>query len=509
MKKSLRLVVACALLLGLAGCAAEGSAGGRSNSRLVIGLSSLPPTLDTSLTTLVPASVLARNVFESLVTTDSQWNVRPMLADSWDVSADGLQIVFHLRQGVLFHDGSELTAEDVVASMRRWTTLSSQGRTAFPGAQWRSDSPTTVTLTMRKPNVVALQILGYNDGNLAAVMPAKIAEKAGRKPLKTFVGTGPYKLASFDKDQSIVFTRFDRYVARAEEPDGLAGDRTGTYETIEVQRSPDLQSLLAGAETAAYDIANVTPDDWSRVAGSRDLYGVSDPQGSLYLNYNKRRGPFTDLNARLAVNAAIDNQAIMRASFTAPELYDLRPGIMLRNQPQWTATTDERSYNLHNLELARRYLASSSYDGRPIVIVGVQGDPSNRGATVLQQELEAAGFATKLQILDSTTYLATRDNPAAWDILVAAQTPKPEPSAMIFFNKDYAGWTNSPELDAAISDYRASASFDEATRKYSAILTAFEEYRPLTKVGDYNSPYAVSRDIKVRMMDGPILWSIK
>lgn len=112
--------------------------------------------------------------------------------------------------------------------------------------------------------------------------------------------------------------------------------------------------------------------------------------------------------------------------------------------------------------------------------------------------------------MDSTTFLEKRDDPGAWDILVAVQNAKPEPSSMIYFTPTFAGWTNSPELTDAIASYRSSPDLDTAVGAYSGILTAFQDYRPLTKVGDVNSPYAARSGIgKIPMMDGPILWAVR
>src|SRR5699024_650047 len=79
-----------------------------------------PPHLDSHSSPAQQVVDIARHVFETLVTIDSEYNVQPMLAESWDQSEDGKTLTFNLREGVLFHNGNELKAEDVVASLERW-----------------------------------------------------------------------------------------------------------------------------------------------------------------------------------------------------------------------------------------------------------------------------------------------------------------------------------------------------------------------------------------------------
>ena len=83
-------------------------------------LNTQPPTIDPVMSTATATRDIARHIFEPLVTLDSNYQPQPMLAESWEESDDGLTYTFHLRQGVKFHNGKEMKAEDVVASMERW-----------------------------------------------------------------------------------------------------------------------------------------------------------------------------------------------------------------------------------------------------------------------------------------------------------------------------------------------------------------------------------------------------
>src|SRR5699024_2167773 len=91
-----------------------------SGGEVKIAINAQPPTLDPHMSTAGATTDVSKYMFESLLTIDSKYNPVPMLAESVDVSDDNKLFTFHLREGVLFHNGEEMTAEDVVASMNRW-----------------------------------------------------------------------------------------------------------------------------------------------------------------------------------------------------------------------------------------------------------------------------------------------------------------------------------------------------------------------------------------------------
>src|SRR5690606_9116726 len=99
------------------------------------------------------------NIYEQLVTLNKNYEVVPQLAESYEVSEDGKVYTFHLRQGVLFHNNKEMKAEDVVASMEKWLSTSTQGQANLQGAKFQVLDDYTVQMTLEKPSLVALHVL--------------------------------------------------------------------------------------------------------------------------------------------------------------------------------------------------------------------------------------------------------------------------------------------------------------------------------------------------------------
>src|SRR5690625_656632 len=103
-----------------------------------------PPSLDPQKNTDTETRDITLHIYKQLLTLNSRLEVEPMLAESFDVSDDGATITFHLREGIKFHNGQEMTAEDVIASMKRWHELSSQAKTYLEGTEYEAVDDYTV-----------------------------------------------------------------------------------------------------------------------------------------------------------------------------------------------------------------------------------------------------------------------------------------------------------------------------------------------------------------------------
>src|SRR5690625_687132 len=111
---------------------------------LEVAFNAQPPTMDPLMTTAVVTRDITRHIYESLVTMNENYEVEPMLAESYDVSEDGKTITFKLREGIKFHNGEEMTVEDVVASLDRWRNTAGLGKTHFSDAEISAEGDDTV-----------------------------------------------------------------------------------------------------------------------------------------------------------------------------------------------------------------------------------------------------------------------------------------------------------------------------------------------------------------------------
>jgi ABC-type transport system substrate-binding protein len=185
----------------------EGVRGGA----LRVAMAGEPPTLDIHQTTAGIVSFITWSMYEPLFTYDESYQLIPMLAESHEVSDDGLTNVLRLRAGVPFHNGEEMTAADVIASITRWGALSGLGQGLLDATdEMREVDAQTVEFHMKRPYGTFASSLAISYQG-CAIYPKSVIDAAGDTPLEdTFIGTGPYQLAERVIDQYVRLTRGGR-----------------------------------------------------------------------------------------------------------------------------------------------------------------------------------------------------------------------------------------------------------------------------------------------------------
>ena len=179
-----------------------------------------PQSLDPMASTADLVGTIMQHVYEPLFTFDANWAIQPMLAAAQPtVSADGKTYAIELRKGVKLHNGRELDAEDVVASLKRWLEMTPRGKgLAKSVASLSAKGPSSVEIVLSKVEPALLAHLALPSG-FAAIM----AKESITNPLVEFVGTGPYKFRERRPDQFVVLVKHDTYASRSEPAYGYAG----------------------------------------------------------------------------------------------------------------------------------------------------------------------------------------------------------------------------------------------------------------------------------------------
>src|SRR5438094_7114886 len=174
----LSILTVLALATALATAAVVGVADAQKRGGVLrVGNLGEPPALDAHWTTASITETLTNHIYEGLYSLDSGARPIPMLAESHTVSKDGLAYTFKLRQGIKFHNGKEMTSDDVVASLTRWGKQSSYGKALFAQvAEFRAVDPLTVQMQLKEKSAIVLISLAVPN-NFGAIYPKEIAEK--------------------------------------------------------------------------------------------------------------------------------------------------------------------------------------------------------------------------------------------------------------------------------------------------------------------------------------------
>ncbi|GAJ98131.1 LOW QUALITY PROTEIN: dipeptide-binding ABC transporter, periplasmic substrate-binding component [Geomicrobium sp. JCM 19055] len=470
------------------------------------GYGTQPEVLDPHFTTAGATRDLVRPMYESLVTLNSNYEVVPMLAESYDVSEDGKTITFNLREGVLFHDGEEMKAEDVVASMERWHEIAN----VLPESAYEVVDPYTVELHLEERNNSALHLIA-DISQLAGIMPEEIASNAPITGITEYVGTGPYQFEVWHQDQHVQLVRFEEYTGVEDEADGMAGQKNAYVDEIFFHFVPDSQTKVAGLQTGEYDLISYVPyDTYEMLENDDSLIVHTMPSGMEFLVFNKKEGIFSDTKARQAFNMAIDKEPVMKAAFNYEEFYSMEPALMIPDQADWHTRAGEEHFNEYDPDRALELLDEAGYNGEEIVILTTRDyDHHYSVSVVVHQQLQELGNAT-LNVVDWATLLSLREDPSEFDIFVTASFIYAVPHQYPFFNSDWPGWTDHENYDMYFNQIDQAESQEEALETLAELQQFMYEDMPVMNVGHYSTIDATNDRVEgYEMLSGPILWNVQ
>lgn len=483
-----------------------------AGGELRIAYSAQPDVLDPPASSAIVTAEIMGHVFETLITTDSNYNLQPMLADSWEQSEDGRTITFHLREGVLFHNGEEMTADDVVASMNRWKD-GVGGRGQFDDAIFEAEDDYTVVLKLPEPLSTALLSIAQGGSSFAAIMPEDIVDNASPESVDEFIGTGPFQFVEWKQDQYIHLTKFDDYQPRTESADGLAGKKEALVDDLYFEFVLDPSTRVAGIQSGEYDFAHEIPfDSAAMLEDDPNIKNhLMEGAGSLQLIYNKKKGLFTDVKAREAVSTALDMDEILRAAYIDERYYTLNHNLMLPQQEeQWSTDIGKDLYNQNNFDKAKQLLEEAGYNGEEITLITSRDyEHMYNGAVVIQEQLQKIGMNINLEIYDWATLLGNINNEDAHDMYVVWLGFKPEPTSLHVLQENNSGWTDDPELDRILEEFRSQPTLEDAKPIYEELQAWNWDYIPATKIGDYSTVHGTRSTVEnVQFQDRPIFWNV-
>ena len=476
------------VILALAGALAfSTSAAPRRGGTLRIAEIGEPLTLDTVATTADVTSIITLPIFEELFTYDAGWKIQPLLAESYTASQDGLTYTFKLRKNVPFHNGKEMTAEDVVASLMRWGKVSPRGTSVYKAVEsTTAEDKYTVVMKLKTPFAPLLSFIALPNG-AAAIMPKEIADATGAGNLKQYIGTGPYKFVEWAPDRYVKLARFDNYAARAEPPSGYGGKREALADEVVFYPVSQVATRIAGVQSGDYDIADaINQDAYAQLQKDpRVVAGIVRPGNFLTFFFNKKQGIMTNEKLRQAVELALDMEPIMKATFGNPELYSLGPSIYPKGTP-WYSTAGQQMYNAHDVTKAKQLMKEAGYNGEPIRwLASQQYDYMFKSTTVAAAQLQQAGFKVDMQVLEWAGVLDHRSKPADYDMFTTAHGFVADPALITVFNSAYPGWWDSPEKNKMFDEFNQTADQTARVRVWARLQDLIYRQAPLVRPGEF------------------------
>lgn len=369
-------------------------------------------------------------VYDTLFSMDENLKVQPQMVDSFTVSDDRLTYSFVLRDGIKFHNGEPVTAQDVVASLKRWGQRDGLGQQlAKLTASLAATDARTVTLKLSQPWGLVLDALGKPSSNVPFIMPAMIAETPIDTAITDPTGSGPFimKKDEWVPGSKVVYVKNPDYKPRAEAASGLAGAKIAGVDRVEWHYIPDAQTALNALQAGEIDIFEEVPPDFLPVLeGNADIKTM--PQDSLGMQMvfrmNTTQPPFNNEKVRQAIRYMIDQETFARAYVSDPGLYKVCPSFYMCSSPYFT----DAGWVQPDLEKAKQLIAESGYDGMPVVVLhATEAGPTNTFSLVAEQLMRDIGLKVDAQSMDWGTLTARRSSKepvdkGGWSLFMSGPT---------------------------------------------------------------------------------------
>jgi peptide/nickel transport system substrate-binding protein len=448
------------LIFALSACSTgEGvDLGGNSAGRLVAAIGGEPDQLDPSKTSAYFSFEVLENVYDTLVEPDANLQMRPALAESWDVSTDQLTWTFHLRPGVTFHDGSPFTADDVVFTYRRIIdeALSNVDKLSAV-TDVRAANPATVVIRLKQPTPNLLTNLGGFKG--MAIVQRKNVESG---QIATHpIGTGPFAFDSQKSGDSISLKANAEYW-------GGAPKVAGVIFRFIPEKSTALSALQAGeidwTDSIPTQRVNQLKDDDSvnlAVTPSNDYW---------YLALNEARQPWNDVRVRQAIAYAIDRDAIVAAtSYGTAAKNEL---AIPEGNPWYTAYGRYR----YDIEQAKRLLSEANASPRNLDMLVTNEYPETvTAAQIIADNLAPLDITVNIRTVDFATWL-DEQNSGRFDMLMMGWLGNIDPDDFYYAQHHTGGTSNAqkysnPEVDRLLDAGRVQTDQGARAESYRKAAT--------------------------------------
>jgi peptide/nickel transport system substrate-binding protein len=330
--------------------------------------------LDPVVTTAQPSVNHGWAIYDLLFGINGKLQPQPQMAEGYTLSDDGRTYLIRLREGLRFHNGEPVRAQDCAPSLARWAARETIGQTVWQYVETcTAADDRTLKIVLRRPIPIFIEAIARGGASVAFMMPEHIAKTDPFKAISDTTGSGPYRFLAdeFVPGAHVAYARFDGYVPRQEPADWSAGGKVTHFDRIEWRIIPDSATAAAALQSGEVDwYEQVQPDLVPLLRANADIHiGSHNPTGyNGALRFNHLHPPFDNVLARRAVLMGI-NQADHMDSVTGGDhaAYQTCKSVFpcgSRYGQDIGATAMQG-----DVDKARAMLAASGYNGEKVVIL--------------------------------------------------------------------------------------------------------------------------------------------
>ncbi len=413
-----------------------------------------------------PSVEVTCNIFDTLTTINSATNeIEPQIAESWE-QKDDKTYVFKIRQGIKFHDGSDLTAEDVKFSLERAIASAAVSYVVDFIDTVEVNDDYTVTITIKEPYAPILRNLAVP---FAAIVPKAVVEKDEEGFKTNPVGSGPYKFVEWKQGDSVKLEAFDDYYAGAPKT-----------KYLEMKVIPEAAQRTIALETGEIDLAyDIIANDLDKVKDNPDLQLFEAPSLSCYyITMNMNKKPFDDERVREAINLAIDRQLLVDTIINgAGEPADaiIAPDVFGYSSPG--------AYE-YDPEKAKELLAEAGYaDGFSTSIWVNDNQERKEACEAIQAMLAEIGIDCQIEVMEFGSFIE-KTSSGEHDMAYFGWTTSTMDADYTYYSLEHSSqqgaagnrsFLDDPEVDKLIEEGRGSTDEDKRKEIYADLAVKLKD----------------------------------
>lgn len=466
------------------------------------------------------ASITANHgymVYDVLFALDENLEPQPQMIDSYEISDDGMTYTFVLREGMLFHDGSPVEANDAVASIKRWAQKRSDGLAMMERAEsLEATDARTFVLKLTEKFGPAIQVLA-NPTLPMFVMREEEAMTDPSEQVAEVIGSGPFVFA---KDQwvpgdKVVYKKFEQYKPRSEPSSGFAGGKVVKVDTVEWIYIPDTNTATQALITGEVDAYEIPPIDLLPMleADPNIEIKVLDKLGKMgHIRPNHRYPPFNNVKARQALQLLVDQTSFLAAQVGNPDFEKVCYSVFMCNSPFETSKYAE-PWMKQDKAKAKQLMAEAGYNGEPIIVlVPTDQQIIYNNILVMIDLLKEIEVNVVAQSMDWSTLTSRRpktEDPnsepnVGWHIFPTWWTgynmSSPLTNQPLVATGDtksaWFGWPEDAKTEELRSQFIAAGNKDEQMVAIDALQKRFYEHIHYINTGQFVTPVAWRKSLK-------------
>ena len=477
MKKRLALLAAACLCM-----AVSMTSFAADKSDIVVAVDADVDTLHpTDFSTTVELGVL-NQIYDTLLyySPDGTKDPEPRIAESYEISDDGLDYTFHLRDGVTFHDGTPVTADDVVFSIELYKASEYQGSQISMLSSVEATDEHTVVCHLDAPYSPFLQ------GICSPMIASKAYYESSEDDfVNNPIGTGPYKFVSRAKGSNIKLEANEDYYRGAPEIKEV------TFEVI-----PDSSTKAIALQTGEVNFAEIDSATKPQLEANPAITIAEVPTSAFsYIAMNTEKEPFNDVKVRQAINYAIDRDNLVAVCYDGEA--EVNSNICAKERFGYS---DDQFQYTYDPEKAKELLAEAGietpYDLGEILVA----EKYSNLATVIQNDLKAVGLDVTISVKEFNSYISDLQN-GSYGITALNMTLEGDTQTLeMAFTSDYIGIANNArysdeEMDKLFEQARTETDNDKRAEIFNEIFTKAQDEAIYAVMCNPMTLYAYNSDL--------------